>query len=125
MTDNQIIKVLSNLRKKFGRNVVTLSIKEKLRDRKRLIDDFFASEDLDFRDKDGEVFKTNLVYCKDTLDLSDFEKDWRGLEDKDYQAVVGVDNGKGKLIMTMNFVKKEESGQQFSSAGAKQGLVIA
>lgn len=125
LTDRQVLVILSHVRKKFGKNVVTSKIKEKLRDRKRILDEFMTSEDIVFLDKHGVPFTTNLVYCKDIVGLVEFICDWRNVEKSECEMAVGVDNGKGKLIMTFNCVVKNELGDcDFSSAGAKKGFVI-
>ena len=111
--------------KKFGRNIITPKIKEKLRDRKRILDQLMNTKEMEFLNKDGDKIKTSFVYCEDITGLVNFNCDWRSNEKKDCELVVGVDNGKGKLIMTLNCVNKnEETKQAFMSTGAKKGFVI-
>ena len=125
LTDRQILAILDKMRKKIGRNIITLNIKEKLRDRKRILDQFMNTEEIEFVSKDGDKFKTSFVYCEDITGLVNFICDWRSIEREDCEMVVGIDNGKGKLIMTLNCVNKnEETKQAFKSAGAKKGFVI-
>ena len=120
LTDRQILAILDKMRKKIGRNIITLNIKEKLRDRKRILDQFMNTEEIEFVSKDGDKFKTSFVYCEDITGLVNFICDWRSIEREDCEMVVGIDNGKGKLIMTLNCVNKnEETKQAFKSAGAK------
>jgi len=40
LTDRQILAILERKRKKFGRNIITPKIKENLRDRKKILDQF-------------------------------------------------------------------------------------
>ena len=125
LTDRQILAILERMRKEFGRNIITPKIKEKLRNRKRILDQYINNEGIEFINKDGDKFKTSFVYCEDITGLVNFICDLRSIEKKDCEMVVGIDNGKGKLIMTLNCVNKnEETKQSFMSTGAKKGFVI-
>ena len=57
------------MRKKFGRNIITPKIKEKLRDRKRILDQFIHTEEIEFINKNGDKFKTSFVHCEDITAL--------------------------------------------------------
>lgn len=119
LADRQILSVLQDLRKQFGKNIITANIKEKLRNRKRIMDEFMTSEDVEFTSKDGDFFKTGFVYCKHIEGLVNFICDWRATPKEDCKTVVGIDNGKGKLIMTLNCVKKDKERKgTFRSTGA-------
>ena len=94
------------MRKKLARNMITPNIREKLQTRKRILDDFMTSENVTFKVKVGETITTSFVHCEDIEGLVDFVCDWRELERDQVEIVIGIDNGKGKLIMTMNCVVK-------------------
>ena len=109
MADSQVINILSYLRKKWGHQIVTKNITKKLISRKSLLDSFFSKLTLDsssttrFQNSDGLFIDRVVVYCHDLPGLIAYK--WileNSCDSNDMLNVVGMDDGKGMLTITLN-----------------------
>ena len=60
-SDQQVLKILSDLKQKYGKQVVTPNINKSLKDRKALLNDFFKVEKVTFFDIHGLEFQANVT----------------------------------------------------------------
>ncbi len=127
-SDRQVLSMISDLKKKYGNDIVTPNIQILLRDRKSLLDDFFKVKSEVFFDKCGKEKRANVVYCKNTNDFIKFVCDFRGLNPEDVDHLVGLDEGKGRFIITYSCIPRLETtninNNNFESSGAKQSFIL-
>ena len=121
ISDRVLLQILSHLRKKWGRKVVTKNIKNYLRDRKLLVADFFTVVTLDetteynFTDSKGNIVSRQISYCNDIEGLITYKEmleiEKHGIEiAEDVDQVISVDGGVKKLIMTHTWSPKVKGG---------------
>ena len=135
ISDRLMLSILRMLRKKWGRSIVTPNIRECLKNRKLLVDDFFTLVTLDettehhFEDKDGNVLTRQFTYCHDiegllTLkEMLEIEK--HGTEIlEDVDQVVGLDGGVKKLIMCHTWSPKV-AGKLRRKLSQKNTIILA
>ena len=60
LTDRQALIILSHLRKKFGNKIITKNIRDALVLRKKVFDEIFDKEDIQFEDKEGNIITRTL-----------------------------------------------------------------
>lgn len=137
LADSQILKILSYLSKKWGRRVVTKNIAKQLVLRKSILDSFYTTRtldensDLQFKSKDteekeGTVLRRTVVFCHDVPGLIAFKKMVEDPEDiEETFNVVGADDGKGMLKLTLNWSKIGKDEGKNKLMGVKRGLLLA
>ena len=135
MSDRLMLCILRKLRKKWGRTIITPNIRECLRKRKLLVDDFFTLVTLDettehhFEDKDGNIISRQFTYCNDIEGLLTFkemlEMEKHGEEIlEDVDQVIGLDGGVKKLIMCHTWSPKVE-GKLRRKLSQKNTIILA
>ena len=135
ISDRVLLQILSHLRKKWGRKVVSKKIKNYLRDRKLLVTDFFTQVTLDettehnFTDSKGNIVRRQISYCHDIEGLLTFKEmleiEKHGMEiAEDVDQVIGVDGGVKKLIMTHTWCPKVKGGQR-RKLSQKNTIILA
>ena len=132
LADSQVINILSYLRKKWGHKVVTKNITKKLISRKSLLDSYFSKLTLDsssafrFQDSDGLSIDRVVVYCHDLPGLIAYKRIVENSCDSDdVLNVVGMDDGKGMLKITLNWSKVIRNRGRNQLMGPKCGLILA
>ena len=135
ISDRVMLQILRNLRKKWGRKIITPNIKNCLRDRKLLVEDFFTQVTLDettennFTDSEGNIVRRHISYCHDIEGLLTFkemleiEKHGNGIA-QDVDQVIGLDGGVKKLIMTHTWCPKEAGGMR-RKLSQKNTIILA
>ena len=135
ISDRVMLQILQNMRKKWGRKIVTPNIRNCLRDRKLLVDEFFTlvtldeTTDYNFTDSQGNIVSRQLTYCHDIEGLLIFkeilEVEKHGLDiAKDIDQVIGLDGGVKKLIMSHTWCPKEANGQR-RKLSQKNTIILA
>ena len=135
MSDRLMLCILRKLRKKWGRSIITPNIRECLRKRKLLVDDFFTLVTLDettehhFEDKDGNVISRQFTYCNDIEGLLTFKEmleiEKHGTEIlEDVDQVIGLDGGVKKLIMCHTWSPKV-AGKLRRKLSQKNTIILA
>ena len=100
LADRQILRILTVIRRRWGKKAITPNIKKLLTERKQLLAHLFTVETLKkedpvhFLDKDNNPITRNLVYCTDLEGLAEARE---LLEDGEYEIVLGIDDGKDLL----------------------------
>jgi hypothetical protein len=126
-----MMKILTKIRFKWGRKLITPNIKKVLRQRKNIMKSFFTLQylyeksDVSFKDKDGNVIPRWLVYCHDIQGLIHLKTVLLEESDisipRDLLEVINLDGGKEKLLMCYSW----SSNIPTYMKGPKQSLVIA
>lgn len=119
--------MLSELKKKYGSDVVTPNMKNLLRDRKTLLDEFFDVKCHSFFDKSGQQIEANVVYCKNASNFIDYVCHFRGVNREEADHLIGMDEGKGRLTLTYSCIPKtadSNNNTPFKAAGVMQSFVL-
>ena len=142
LSDNQIGKVLKNLRLKFGRNIIEPGVRDGLITEKVKFDQFFSADVLVFKDNDGSPLPRPIVFCSAIVDFVNELIKLRMLDPGDFKLKVGLDKGRGHLKMVLSLynpddVVKEKnerrvtmkmgigSGDNYSMIGKKKIMLLA
>ena len=143
LSDNQVEKIVKNLRLKFGRKSVQSGLRETMVSDKTMFDPFFMADEIQFIDCDNNPLVRPFVYCSDIIGFVSELAQLRGFSVSDLSLKVGVDGGKGhlKMILTMyepdrvldnrvtrNRVTREAgigSGEHYSLLGRKKVMILA
>ena len=111
---------------------MTKNITRKLISRKSLLDSFFSkltldsSSDIRFQNSDGVFIDRVVVYCHDLPGLIAYKKILENSSDSDDMLnVVGMDDGKGMLKITLNWSKVIKYRGRNQLMGPKCGLILA
>lgn len=108
LSDRQLLKVLSVIRRRWGKKAITPNMKKVLRDRKQLLAHLFTVETLDKEDpvhflgKNDVPITRNLVFCSDLLGLTEARE---LVEDDEYENVLGIDDGKSLLKVRQSLLE--------------------
>ena len=100
--------ILKNLRLKYGQRAVKPHIREHLVERKKMFEEFYMAELVEFEDKNGEQVNEALVFCSQIEDFVEFLSALRGENFTDLAQKIGVDSGKGFLKVTLTLYNEEE-----------------
>ena len=143
ISDNQMGKVMKNLRLKLGRKVVQPGLREKMIADKSKFDQFFTADEVQFYNSDGGTIVRPFVYCSDILGFVSELALLRELDIGDLTVKVGVDSGKGHLKMILSLYDPDNlqvnkcaadrvtrkdgigSGNLYSLLGRKRVMIIA
>ena len=142
LSDNQVGKVLKNLRLQFGRGVVEAGLRETQIDEKSRFSKFFSADNMGFKDSEGNTIVRPFVYCSDIVGFVSELANLRGLGFENMGLKIGIDGGKGflKTVLTMyepgNILNNNEpsrvtqksgigSGRDYSMLGRKKIMILA
>ena len=109
LSDKQLLKIVTRMRKKWGRKVITSKVKQMLKKRKSLLSHLFTVErlgeddEVHFEDKDGLAITRHLVFCTDLVALTEARE---AVEDGEFDHVLGIDDGKELLKVGLEIIKE-------------------
>ena len=124
-SDQQVLKILSDLKQKYGKQVVTPNINKSLKDRKALLNDFFKVEKVTFFDKHGLEFQANVTNCKYIKEFVEFVCLHRDVDIEDCDHLIGLDEGKGRFTLMYSCISKNPDSLDYKESGVKQSFVLA
>ena len=143
LSDNQVEKIVKNLRLNFGRKIAQPGLRETMVSDKTLFDPYFTADEIQFIDSDDNPLVRPFVYCCDITGFVSALAELRGFSVSDLSLKVGLDGGKGhlKMILTMyepdrvldNKVARSRvtreagigSGESYSLLGRKKVMILA
>ena len=101
LTDTQMELILKNLRIKYGNDIVTPGVHEALAQRKKIFEDYFTTEELNFHNKKEGEIKRSLVFCHDINGFIDKVCEMRSIARESQTNILAMDEGKGSLKLTL------------------------
>ena len=119
-SDRQVLQILNDLKKKWGRKIVTPNIRKLLTERKTILDQFFDVEIVMFFDKDGVQKEANVTFCNDVVQFIEFVCLHRGVE-----IEIGLDEGKGRFTIMYSCISRDPDPEDFKGTGVKKSFVLA
>jgi hypothetical protein len=124
---NDLSRVLSTFRVKYGRNMFTPNVKLALREKAKDLEDHFKTEIKQFIDSDGNEVDRALSSVIDLPLFIEIICARRNCDPSKVKLVFGADGGKGKFIVTLAIIPEESKSNaaSVSASGGKQILIVA
>ncbi len=110
LSDRQVYKVLDVIKAKWGTDITVPNIKEALAMRKKGLLEFFSYSKETFESKNGPINRT-ITICHNIEGFIISVSTQRGYCWQDMDYIIGVDDGKGILKITLTMIPKSNSGE--------------
>ena len=98
VSTSQLLKLLSVLRKRFGRRAFEPNLKEKIRAHLNSLDNEFETKSKTFQTKDGKPLQSSLSKTKNVKEFIDHIVELRGIEKP--KLILGLDGDVRHLMIT-------------------------
>ena len=93
LSDRQMLIVLKNLRLKWGWKSIVPHIRLSMINCKGIFGEYFAAEEVEFQDSNGEIITRPMIYCSRIEEFVETLADLRGVAFQDLVSKVGLDYG--------------------------------
>ena len=131
VSTHQLLKLLSVLRKRFGRKAFEPKLKEKIRSHLNSLDDDFETNCVSFQSKDGKEFKSSLSKTRNVNHFLNKIAELRELQKP--KVILGIDGDIRHLMITCVVKEQEEHDDSVSGkldnnlkgTSAKRVLVLS
>ena len=129
VSTNQLLKLLSVLRKRFGRRAFEPNLKEKIRAHLNSLDNEFETKSKTFQTKDGKPLQSSLSKTKNVKEFIDHIVELRGIEKP--KLILGLDGDVRHLMITAvlketdDFDDEDDVNDELMSTSSKRVLVLA
>ena len=133
LSDKQVLKICQYLRQKWGKEIISKNIRQKLVSRKKCLDEFYTeirldkSTNLNFRTKAGKILSRSVTYCHDLPGLIAYKKLVENINnDDETMNVIGVDDGKDilKIVWNRSLMYKTDIGER-KLTGPNRTIILA
>ena len=120
-----MIKICKIIKTKCGKSICSSQLKEKMWDKKKIIDSCFDLVKVEFEEKKGNRFEKD-VFIGNIVKVKEIVEGIRNINEIEKETIVSIDGGKGILKIVANFIPKNssESTSKHRDSGAWKSIKV-